>query len=220
MTSVFLYFANFTTAYSILLGVLGLLIYFKSSHSARVFCTYLFVAGSIELVSFSFADSGINNLVFFHLFTFMELGLIGVFFSLIFRRLKVSFDIMYLVYPFLVLVILNSVFVQSIDSFSTYSSTVVSIAIIIGCIFIFSRLLERDLGRDSKAVRWILSGLFIYHMGSIVVSLNADLLMNVDSDVQIIIWIIRTFIILLSKVLFTIGLLQEAKHRSKVLSYG
>lgn len=220
MTSVFIYFANFTTLYSVLLGLLAFVMYHKCGQVVRVFCIYLLVAGSIDLVSFSFAESGLNNLVFFHLFTLMELGLLGVFFSLILKMLQVSFEVIYLIYLLLAGAVFNSVFIQPIDSFSTYSTTTVSIIVIAGCIYVFFKMLDEQSEDLSLVTKWFLSGLFIYHMGSVVVLLTADLLMTVDSEVQIIIWIIRTFIILLSKIVFTIGLVLAVKQRKKLLGYG
>lgn len=220
MASVFVNFANFTTVYSVVLGILALLLYFKGRRLTRVFCIYLSVAASIDLVACSFAESGMNNLVFFHLFTFMELGLLGVFFSHVLKKLQVRFNIMDVILPFLAMIILNSLFVQSIDSFSTYSTTAVSIAIIVGCIFTFLKILDDGSDHDNKVIRWFLSGLFIYHMGSVVVLLTADLLLQLDTEVQVIIWIIRTFVVLLSKILFTSGILLEAKYLKKTPSYG
>lgn len=186
-----------------------LIYYAKLDHVFQIFALYLIVSGSFDLVSNAMADMGQNNLMYLHLFTLVELILLGSFFRSISRRIS-SNQVWKMIFTVLIFgVVGNSLFIQSLGKFNSYSSTACSIFILFTCVWYFTQSLSERVTRRVRSIHWIVVGLFIYHSVSMVIMIFSNLLLQLESDGKAAIWITRAIIIVITKLLFIIALTNQ-----------
>lgn len=192
---------------SMMIAVVGLLIFQKLSKALQVFVVYLVIASCTELLSYLFAKRNVSNLYFLHAFTLLEFWFISIFFNRLvdFTKLKLSLNSVLLIGASLI--IGNTVFLQGLDQFNSYSATFVSAIILLMCLVYFYNILEsNEVGIESKTIKWFVIGLFFYHCVSLSVLIFSNHMIDTSVSTQSIIWTTRAFLILATKLLYLIAL--------------
>ena len=152
--------------------ILCLYKYKELSPTLRRFGNFLLWGLLIELTARVFAYSGMNNLPLLHLYTLGEFILLGFFYkSLITKPISFRKNFVYLLFTGAILIIMNSLFFQSIYGFNNVAKTSVQLAIISFAVLYFYNLTENRAApeKTEKGLRLINSAILIYYSGSLFV---------------------------------------------------
>ncbi|HOY05570.1 MAG TPA: hypothetical protein PLO67_09210 [Saprospiraceae bacterium] len=186
----------------------------------RILAVFLFFNLFIEIgARFAGIFYGMN-LPLLHVYTVGELLLFSLFYKKtldpgsIFRR---YFE--WIVGTVLVLVVLNSVFIQHIFEFNSYAKTLVQILIILYALdyaFRFSEQAEMET-QQNRSLRLINSAVLIYYCGSLFVFMSSQFELETGGALQIL-WDINTVLNLIFQMVVLFALWKVAFHLPKLSS--
>lgn len=214
MLELYLEFTDYAVYLSVLLSVIGAMIYWRLDSTLKIFCIFLIVTGALECMSFALSYIQVNNLRLVHIYTLLELVILSMFFLSVFKKMKLEYPIKTITGVLLLLCILNSIFIQPLDTFNSYAATLVSLTLISYCILTFYHLLGRDDSKYNK-IRWLVSGLLLYQMTSFVVMAFSNILSQMAVEVDLIVWFMRIVIMIVTKILFGAIILLAAFPKQK-----
>ena len=220
MQELYFLIANTTVVFTVVFAFIAIFLFGKSSKVNNQLIIYIIVAGSIEVISFIFAEFKMNNLRFIHLYTVLDFVLLSVLLRRVIMLLKGKFDIQIIYIPILILLVLNTVLLQGLDIYNSNASALSSFTILGFCLYSFVLLLNdsadrvRSLAADDSTsnVKLILIAIFIYHATALSVMFLSNMILQISSEQTLIIWILRATMILIAKVLFFIALSKAAYH--------
>ncbi len=207
--------ANTTVVFSVVFAIFSILVYNKTNKVFHLFLVYIIMGGSFDLVSTFFFEKKMNNLKFFHLYTLLEFVILSVFIRNFLEVMKPKFDLQKAYLPAVVFIIINSLFIQGLDIYNSYSAALSSILILGYCIYTFYLLLDFQMSKIYISFKWIVIGVFINHIVTLIVMLSSNVVLNISSDYRIIIWIIKTIVGLFTKLLFFIIIVKSLNHPKK-----
>lgn len=191
-----------TVALSTILALILIVNYRKLPYILKVVGIYIIVGAAIDIVATSLYYIQESNLVFLHLFTLFEIVILSHLFHVIFKRLKSKTNVYYIAIPATLLIILNTIFIQNIDMFNSYSSMLTSVIIIGFSIHFYLLSLEFHTPNfQFITLKWFVNCLFIYHSISLIVMLFGSVFHNISQESQSYIWIFRSTIILITKII-------------------
>lgn len=202
MLNLFDNIATVTTILSSLLAILLIIKYYTLNSSLKLVAVYLIGSAAIDIVSSAFFEIQESNLKFLHLFALFEIIVISKIFQLSYWNFKSHLKIEFIGIPVALFVILNTIFLQDLTIYNTYSLALVSIVILGYCIYYFFLLLDfNDSNFEFIVLKWFIYTLFFYHSISLIIMFLGNLLKTIDTESQVYIWLFRVFIILASKVI-------------------
>ncbi|UTW62795.1 hypothetical protein KFE98_01160 [bacterium SCSIO 12741] len=198
----------------ILACILALIHFRRQNRVWKWFSTYLFFSLVVQITASILTRFAINNLVLSHLLTWITpLWLAGFYYQL-FR--------MYIPGAFLwvpagvvgLLSIYNSIFIQDIFTFNSYSLTLLSVFLLILSLSTFIVLLEKDINAETAGLNWVNSGLFLYHASNLVFFYFGDYLMNAWMTLSLFrqAWLPHTFFSFTMYSLFVVGLWRSSRR--------
>ena len=194
---------------SAILALLIILKFHKLLPVLKVVGIYIIVSAAIDLLSFSLYLQHENNLRFLHLFTLFEFVIISHLFRLLFKSLSSKLNIYYLAVPGTLFILFNTLFIQSINSYNSYSSILVSTIILGYCIHFFILILDVEIQNlQFRALKWFIICLFVFHSISLIVMLFGNVFHDISTEAQSYIWGFRSFVIFATKIILTICFLQ------------
>jgi hypothetical protein len=194
---------------SAMIAVIGLLIFIKLTRPLQIFVVYLIVAACTELLSFVFANKSMPNLYFLHAFTLMEFWFITIFFHDIVKSISNRVSLYSILFLGQFAIITNSIIIQGVHEFNTYSASFVSIIIILMSLMYFYSILDNIEEKiEQKTIKWFVIGLFFYHCVSLIVLIFSNQVISSTERTQTIIWTARVAIILSTKLIFFFALLN------------
>jgi hypothetical protein len=209
----YLYYISYVVPGTILfpLCVAGLR-YTSIDMKLRLIFYYLLLSFFFNSVTTALAESGQNNLPLFHLFTLLE-GVLLLFFyrECLDGYLKKRF--------FWVIVVLytcfclgNSLFVQDLFSFNTYSRFVEALLIISLSLYYFYTTLETKMSGQwyTDPLIIINIGLLIYFSSSLFLFLFSEVLL-LNKRINILAWVIHATLVMFMYILFGIGFFNYRK---------
>lgn len=217
MIEVFHFFGECIIYFSVIISLFCVVMFSRLDSLFKIFAIYLIASGSIEILSNTVIALKGNNLMFFHFFSLIEIIVLSKFFERIFVQLEKNIPIRLIYVLAVAFVIANTIFLQPLDTYNTNSSTLVSLIIIGFSVTTFYFLLD-DFSKKYKSVKWLVAGLFIYHMTSIIILFAANVMLSFSKESQLNIWFLRAIIIFITKVIFFIIIISEV--RGKKLSSG
>lgn len=220
MEEVYYGVANASVLVSVVFAILSILIFPNMKKIFRLFLIFIIIGGSIDLISVIFAEYKMNNLKFIHLYTFLEFGVLSVFFNQLTYSINSKIDLRHIYIPVLILFVLNSCFFQKLEIYNSYSSTLGSIVILGYCIYTFYLMLDYPMRASLTNLKWLVIGVFVTHSVLLIVMLSSNVILNISSDYRLIIWTIRAFVFLCTKLLFFAIVLKELRTTSKILLDG
>jgi hypothetical protein len=209
----YLYYMSYVVPCTILfpLGVAGLR-YTSIDIKLRLIFYYLLLSFFFNSVTTVLAESGQNNLPLFHLFTLLE-GVILLFFyresmaDCLNRRL---FRV--IVCAYICFCIINSLFIQDLHSFNTYSRFAEALLIISFSLYYFYTTLEIKMPGQwySDPLIMINIGLLIYFSSSLFLFLFSEVLLS-NRQINILAWVIHATLVMIMYILFGIGFFNHRK---------
>jgi hypothetical protein len=186
---------------AVIIACFFLLGYKKSDKMMRKLAIYFLVSCMVECGSTVVGTAyHQNNLYFFHFFAAFEIFILAHFFFDFYEKLLVKIQRNWFVYLLLILVVGNSIFLQPIDTFNSYALTLVSVAIIGMSMYSFYLMLDKDnFFPYQKELKWLIISFFLLHCSTLMILLFSNKILEFSQDVQIIIWITRSTLILIIK---------------------
>ena len=179
------------------------------------FGIYLFVAFAVNLTANILGKNGVNNMPLLHFFTFVEFGLLSLFYLRINELDKGGQRIMkYIIVIAASLILLNSIFVQNIYTFNSYSKTIANLVLLSFSIWHFYIMSKREAGLEmiDKSILIINAGLLIYFSSSLFIFMTGDLL-NLTSKVTYTLWTLNSLLYLIFQIVVLVSLWKIAYPR-------
>lgn len=162
--------------------------FIKRNKLLLYFIPFLFTTVCIEFSGWWYFSKGVRNYAMYNVFTTLEFVFYALLFyshlrKTLFKKIVLSF-----VPVFVVLVILNMIFVQGVNkTFNTYTFLLGSFFVVIFCCFFFyeSVLPDKiDLQLSRQPFFWISSGLLIFYLGSVIINALFEYLRNNDLQAE------------------------------------
>ena len=193
-----------TVSISAILAVLLIFRFPRLNKTLKVVGVYLIVSAAIDIVSTSMFFKQENNLKFLHLFTLFEIVIIGHLFKLVFAQLKSAFNPYYVIIPSTLFVLINTLFIQNIESYNSYSALMTSVVIMTFCIYFFLLILDFETqNQHFITLKWFVTCLFILHSISLIVMLFGNMFHDISVEAQSYVWSFRSIVILSTKIILT-----------------
>ena len=183
----------------------------------RLLALFYIGSASIDLINHSFAVSGLNNLLFVHLFTFIEFCTMTLFFREVSKMHNSRLNFELLIWPGLIFIILNTLFIQGLDMFSSYSASMVAAMVIVLSVRFLYHTMDSEPSHQLTLSKKVIGLLLVYYSISLVVITFSNEMLSIPREWQNGVWFIRGIVLLLFRVMIGIYYWQYFKH-SNLLS--
>lgn len=174
----------------------------------RYITWYLVVAVITQVLSFTFWKLNKNNYPILHIYTLLEYFILLRFYSQILKDFipKIIFTI--LLSAFLLFSMLDSVFIESIFSFNTYSRSIEALILITLSVCWFLRIVSETEEEKTrlKGVNYFIFGFFIYFSSSIILFSYSSYVAKLAINARMNVWTIHTLLVVQLYILITVGL--------------
>lgn len=168
----------------------------------QYFSWYLILSILINLPAFVLAYNLKNNLPLLHLFTLVELLLVGLFFAEV-LGLKTNQKYKWLLAAMIGLVVFNTMFIQNIFTYNSYSKTLSQVFLLGMTVIYFFKIdqtKERVAPKYLVPLNIILGSLLVYFAGSIFIFMSSSFLIT-NADVLNKLWLVNGFLSLFFQIL-------------------
>lgn len=197
---------------SVLSSVLGMYLYPKMNVANKYFVVYIITSTIIEFLSMSFANIGINNLVFFHISVILDFIILTHFFSHALGMAGEKITRYALVCGILIF-LFNSLWVQTIYTYNSINLTISGIYLISCCLLYFYHTIDhQEENKQHSFTQYAVYSIFILQFISIMVLFFGNTLLSMEKDKQFIIWNVRASLIFLVKVVILFQLVQNLRY--------
>lgn len=212
-------YATYTALFFLNINVFLCFIHWKKLNPSFLRLFYFLIwTLIIEIMAFIFMHSGYNNLPLLHVYTLGEFVLISYFYkSLINKPALFQKIYWYFILSCSLLIILNSIFFQSIYTFNTFAKTFVQLLIIGYAVLYFYNLIENQLFPEtiSKSLRLVSSAIIIYYSGSLFIFMCSQVYIE-NTDIYTLFWVFNSTIYLVFQLLILWGL-WKVFYKKRVL---
>ncbi|MES2689822.1 MAG: hypothetical protein V4658_05425 [Bacteroidota bacterium] len=186
----------------------------KLGRHIRIFCSFLLLSGLVQLVSLVLWFKQVNNLPLLHFYVPLGLACLTFFYHSILKSIINRYILWGLLCLFMLFSIINTLFIQPINTYNSYALTVESILIVIYSLSSFIFMLNSIPGgvnaKAIKSLNWINSGLFIYYTSSLLIFYFGSILaVHSAPAIARYAWAMHAFFSVTMYVFFTIGLWKE-----------
>ena len=206
---------------SIVCAALGVFLYEQANHPEKVFFLFVFAKALFEILAIVLAELIHNNLVGLHVYTLVQFIVLSMFFGTCFNRFKVGFRTKWIIGIGTVAILLNSVFLQPVDTYNSNSKVLVELYIIIVCIGLFVLLIRkrRDVKVNMQASASFVSAVFLESSISFIYYLYSNELVEMDVFYSSIIIYIKLALNFLVLFIILFGLYQiHTREKSKIIA--
>lgn len=198
-------------------GIYAAIIYKSLRDELRAFAWFLFIGGILHLISLILWFNVLNNMPVLHVLVPATVLLLIRYYQIVMRGYLQPQILQITAIVFLLFSVLNSLFLQPIDSFNSYALTLESVLLIILSLATFLLLLNKTVSEEklttTKSVRWINSGIFIYHSSALLIFYFSNVLSSRYSDMfNIYTWIMHAFLSVVMYSCFIIALWNRPKN--------
>jgi hypothetical protein len=160
--------------------IYGAILFKKLDQTLKIFCYFLFVSDLVQMLSLFCWFKGVNNLPILHVYVPIGFICLTYFYVTVLKGF-INGNILWLgALFFLLLSVINSIWIQKPFTYNSYALSLESILIIIYSTSTFIFLLNH-IFKESKtglitSLNWINSGLFIYYLSSLIIFYFGNLL--------------------------------------------
>jgi hypothetical protein len=203
-----LYAANLALIF-VSLNVLFCIVHYKKMNSPFRRLFYFLIANlTIEILAFAFIKFGVNNLPLLHLYTLSEFILFSYFYKSIIRKPSIFQSIYWhFVVGGSLLIVLNSIFLQSIFDFNSFAKTFVQITIIAYAVVYFYNMVEDPAfsRSTSKSLSLVNSAIITYYSGSLFIFMFNGISFG-SEDSNTLFWVFNSLLNIIFHLLILIAL--------------
>ena len=167
----------------------------------------MYFSALIEIISEIMWWKEMNNLFLLHIYVIAEFILIGWMYQLYLYKLYNRNIIPILILAFSIFSVINSLFIQSIQTFNTHSRPIGNFIFIIFSISYFYKLLKELKIRylELNPMFWINTGILIYFSGSLFLFIFSNYLLK-NSTQNNLFWTIHAGLNIFINIFYAIGL--------------
>ncbi|MFT6320486.1 MAG: hypothetical protein ACJAT4_001411 [Granulosicoccus sp.] len=184
----------------------------------KILLAFLILNLLTELVADYFWRRKMNNLPLLHLYTLFEFVLLSWFYKIVLRENKwIQKYFWSFIFFISVLVISNSIFLQSIYGFNSNAKTLVQLILIsYAVIYIYSYSLKlEEVNENTKAIRLINAAILIYHSSSLFIFLFSNMFLINDIKIHKGFWVVNAGLNLIFQVLILIAIWKVVFKQTK-----
>ncbi len=195
----------------------ALITFHKQTSILKVFSCFLFLSYLIQFASLMFWFNSKNNMPLLHLYVGIGFLMLAVFYKKVLEGFISGTLIYSLAILFLILTIINSLFIQSVYTFNSYALTLESVLLIIFSLTTYILLLNEAVKVERKAViasvNWINSGIFIYYSSNLLIFYFSGYFNKFFSaEFNRYTWVLHSFFSVVMYTFFFIGLWKRPKN--------
>lgn len=192
-------------------GVICFFLIRRNHIEIQYFNYYIILNLIIQVISYIFWEYGKNNLPFLHLFTLFEFILLSFFYKVILVQERYNRRFISFVLFVSVLIIGNSLLIQGIYSFNSYSKSLEQVIIIVYSILYFF-FYPKNLSNDRKllqSINLINSAILVYFSGSLFIFMFSQIFID-KPDLYRGFWAFNVLLVFLFQLLVFISLWRIA----------
>ncbi len=174
---------------------------------------YLTLAICTNLLSFILWKMKTNNLPVLHVYTVLEYLVLLRFYYLILKGFMPDKLFLLLAVVFPLFSIADSIFIENIRSFNTYSRSVEALILIFLSVSWFVKTVsETETGvSTNRPLNYIAGGLLIYFAGSVVFFSFMDLIEELTISFLMNVWSLHTLVLFIMYIFITLGLWKHSR---------
>ena len=196
-------------------------LYTELPKSLKIFTVFLYINLVTETSATLLFNYRLNNLPLLHIYTLAEFLCLSYFFSILITKPRLySKKFLYFCIGIAILIVLNSIFMQSIFTFNSYAKTLVQSLIILYVILYFYNLSgEVDNNNPyQQALRLINSALIVYYSGSLFIFMFSNSFLQSKVRMNAGFWIFNAGLYLAYQLLVLISVWRLTFNRAKSYS--
>lgn len=181
---------------------------------------YVILALVFELIATVSAKLVENNLPGLHLYTILEFIILTFFFNEAFKLLKCKFRLKPILLLGSILIVINSLFIQSIFIYNSHSKSFVELYIIVCCIYIFYLILTNKEVNYFKirSTVYFTNALLLKSSVSIIIYLYNNELIKLSESQYIQLMTIKNVTLFISHIIIGVGLVYIiSKNRLSII---
>lgn len=184
-----------------MLNALIFLLLKKPSKSYVTFGGYIILCGVFEIISY-FSKGNNHNL--FQIYTFLEVGLLAVFFLHVFNVWPKMWYLLVIILGFYILFLITG---ESFFAISMLEKNVFDFVIILASIGSLFYLLNLDLTKSNEQpIKYFIFGLLLNFTGSFTIFLFLDQISAMEQSMINSVWGVKIILNLLAQILFLTGI--------------
>lgn len=159
-------------------------------------------------------DKSVNNLPLLHFYTLFEFILLTLFYHQFLKTIQgwrnwiVVFSIL-----IVTLIVANSIFLQPVTVFNSYSKTLTQLVFICYAIIFFSQSMQNQLQVFYPAIKMINSAVLLYYAGSLFIFMFGNVLINLER-LHSIFWVANAVLYLIFQLLVFTAIWQFRQTKS------
>jgi hypothetical protein len=177
----------------------------------KVLFYYLTAAVCTHLLSFFMWKLKKNNLPILHVYTVVEYLLLLRFYYLLLKDFLPDAVFFLLAAGFPAFSIIDSLWIENIHSFNTYSRSVEALIFIFLSVCWFVKTVSDADSRATLPLNYIAGGLLIYFAGSVVLFSFRDLISQFTRSFLMNVWSLHTLLLFILYIMITISLWKHSK---------
>lgn len=162
-------------------AVIGLFVFNRVSLAVKFIIGFVICSILLQTITFLFYLNSLNNLPFFHIYTFLEFGVISaVYFLVLESYRKRQIILLFFIVAFLIFSIINLIIWENIFTYNSNQRLVEFLVVFVFIVVYMTTILRtRSHGNLENQPYAVLSfGFLVYFTGTLLLFLNANNLMN------------------------------------------
>jgi len=203
-------------SFCVLLPVLVVLLRYRVLCPAmRPVACYALLSGLVQGLSSYLSSFSINNLWLLHLYTPLEFFCITWFFSIVLKGFLPRQVFVWTVIGFTALSVLNSLFLQDVNTFNTYARSLEGVLVVILClVWCYRTLSEMKIQRlEQDPVFWVNTGFLLYFSGNVLLFAFSNYILPLQKSLNLYVWAFHGLLNMLLNAFIALGLwIRPAKH--------
>lgn len=197
---------------SVTTAIVSMYLYKYANKKEKVFIYYIIAIGFFELfaiVLLKIMSDG-NNLPGLHLYTLFQFVLLTLFFNACLKELSSRFKYKWVLAIGVIGIIANSLFVQSIFTYNSYSKSAVELYVIIMSLVLFTLFLKDKTNEqvNMKASVSFVSAVFLQSAVSIILYIYSNDIMEMKASLRDLLFYLRIVINYISLFMILFGMWQ------------
>lgn len=170
----------------------------------RVLCIHLFIACTVEVISYIWMKQKWNNLPFLHFYTISEFILLYLFYDIFFGNTFPKRLLRGIAISFVLFSVINSLFIQNIFEFNSYARGLEALLLIILSLLCFYKISISP--QDTGGIPWINAGILVYFSGGLTLFILSNYILPFSNSINTLIWAIHSFLSIFLYIVISIGL--------------
>lgn len=159
-------------------------------------------------------NKSINNLPLLHFYTLVEFALLTLFYHQVFNEIPVWRKFIVTFSALVIgLILANSIFLQPITVFNTYSKTLTQVIFIFYAVFFFSQSMHNRAQVFYPAIKIINSAILLYYAGSLFIFMFSNVFFQLD-EFHRIFWVANALLYLIFQLLVFYAIWQFRQTKS------